>query len=805
MSKRKRRTTQSTAPVRPVTPSNQRSLNQPEAVSLNWKQVCPAIFACVGFFLVVCFSVPGLIKGTALAMLLVVIAVLAVSREFGTRLNWLTIAVTLWVAWNGCSTLYGVARKFALYEFLKLAIAFGIFVLVLAFGRRGAKDMGRTSGTAVEVGAALASLLSIDFISTRVLSSIFFLFMGMFTQNYEGMPGIEVGVRMTSIFENPNIFAGCAGIGVLLSLGLATTAPTVRSRNFHLICLAISSLGFILAFSMGGSGMIALAFLAYLALERREGRGRLLLLMIETLIVTMAAAFPIYMTSFDTWVVSQPVPLACAILSAAALCVIDYLVGRRLAEKLAGQDKLVFGLIGLVLAAVAIYGVLAYNIAGATSLASGESLRRSAYPDPGTYTLTVEADSDLTVVIESQNQQDAMMHTSTVLYSGAAQGAEFTVPEGSIVVYFNFTAEQNTQFDSAVYQGDSGEGSLRLGYKLLPGFMANRLQGLFANENAIQRIVFFEDGMKLFRRSPIIGLGLGTFENSLYSVQDFYYETRYTHNHYIQALIDTGVVGLLLFLAVLGLAAAAVLRARWKGGDEISPLTASLGAALVFMAGHAAVEVVFSSNFYLPFALAVLGLISLCCGEYLPAMPLKRKGRTRARLVMALPVAVYAVLLIGNLYARHLFSYPYYDALERAVLFDVFEDLDYMASYTYGASSDENRDALTSATMEHYLTRMDNSGSNTATYYLAASYFNLGRTEKAFEALDQYTDTNASSQDAWRSAFQLAIQNSEGSEAFLDGISQLYQKMLDWDAEHIGSITLDAETETIVTAILNSL
>ena len=799
MSKRKRRAGERSTPVQPV---NQRQQNQPAAMPLNWRQMRPGILACLGFFLLVCFTVPGLIKWTALATLLVVTGILVFSQGLGKRITWLTAAVTLWVVWNGCSTLYGVAGQFALYEFLKLAIAFGVFILILCLGRGGSRDIGRTTGTAVEVCAALASFLSIDLISTRIFSTIFFYFMGIFTQNFEGLTGIEAGVRITSIFENPNIFAGCAGIGVLVSLGLATTAEGRRERNFHLVCLSVSSLGFLLAFSMGGSATIALAFLVYLALECGARRARLLLLMIETFVVVMVSAFPIYLTSFDVWYDMQPIPFFCMLAGAVVLCVADRFVGRPLADKLAGRDKLVFGLIGLVLAVVAVYAVLAYNVAGSINLEAGETLRRSSYPEAGTYTLTTQASGDLTVVIESQDKQDTMMHTSDVLYSGPAQGASFTVPEGSLVVYFNFTAEQPVQFESATYQGDGGSGSLRLGYKLLPGFMANRLQGLFANENAIQRIVFFEDGMKLFRRSPVIGLGLGVFESSLSSVQSFYYTTKYVHNHYIQTMIDTGIVGLLLFLSVLILAAVAVLRARRK--ENASPLIPCLGAALVFMAGHGAVEVVFSSNFYLPIALAALGMIDLCCGESLPALPMRKKGRAWLCRGTAVLTAVYAVLLVGNLYARSLFTIPTtYAKMEQAIMLDVFEDNDYMLSYVYSASADEARDAQTNASMEYYLTRLESEESNTIPYYLAESYFNLGRTEKAFEMLERYVDYMAADSEAWQSSFELAIQHSEDSQVFRDGIQTLYQSMQDWNQENMGTVTLEPETETIVQAIIN--
>ena len=85
------------------------------------------------------------------------------------------------------------------------------------------------------------------------------------------------------------------------------------------------------------------------------------------------------------------------------------------------------------------------------------------------------------VVYESQNRRETIMHTNTVIYSGDANEVTFTVPENSLVQYFNFSAAEDTLIESA-YCGDT---KIPLKYKLLPSFIANRLQGLFANQNAI--------------------------------------------------------------------------------------------------------------------------------------------------------------------------------------------------------------------------------------------------------------------------------------------------------------------------------
>ena len=765
--------------------------------AVEWNQVWKTAALVAIFFFMVCLTVPGTIKVTVLLLALVAVAVEVFQhRVLGERLNWLFIAAALWVTWSGISTLYAVSGKFALSEFLKLLAAFCVFLLILAFGRESTEERGRGAALLLETCTALFSFFSIDFLSTRLFSTSFFWLMGLFCSDYEGLSAVETGVRMNSVMGNPNIFAGCVGIGVLLSLGLATTETKTGMRRVHLVCLGINALAFLLAFSMGGSGTIAVAFLAYLLLERKERRASLLILMVETLILALAAAFPIYLTAFGGWDGADPVPLLCMAAMAAVLCLVEERVGRRVSARLAGNEKSVFLLLAAVLAAVAVYGVLAFNLAGPADLEQGETLRRSAYLDAGEYELTLEAGGEVTVVIESQDRQETMMHTSTVLYTGPAQGATFTVPQDSLVVYFNLTASEDLTVDAVTYQGPES-GALKLEYKLIPGFVANRLQGLFANQNAIQRVVFFEDGFKLFLQSPVIGLGMGVFENSLFSVQSFYYETKYAHNHYIQTLAETGVIGLVLFVAVLGLAAAAVLLAR--KGERTSPLTACLGAALVFMIGHAGVEVVFSGNFYLPLALGVLALICLCCGEALPPLPIGRK-KTRGRIVGAVPVLllVYSALLAGNLYAAVLNRQPNYQSLETAAMLDKFEWADYALSYVYSASTSEEAPSTVAASRDAYLQRLEQVRSNTIPYYLAECYFALGRTEDAFRMLDKYTDIMASSQQAWQDAFHLAMTNGGDDPAYLQGVRELYQKLQTWNSSNLGTIVLDQTTQAFL-------
>jgi len=688
--------------------------------------------------------------------------------------------------------MYALSGKFALREFLRLVIALcaGLLLMMLTPGE-GVKP-GRRIATVLESCAALTALFSVDLISTRLLSTPLLALLSRISASYQDLPGVEPGVRLVSIFGNPNIFAGCVGIGVLLSLSLAMSAEGKKERRFHLCCLYVSATAFILAFSMGATLSIAIAFLIYLLLEHKERRGALLLLMGKTLILVVISVILCAMTALDAWDGFQPIPLLCLIIGSALLCLADEFIGRKLAEKLCQRGLAVLITVLVIIVLLVGFVFAAYNLTGSVSLAQGEILRRGVYPAPGQYTVTVDGSGDVQVVIESQNQQDTMMHTSSVIYSGPLSGAEFTVPEDSKVVYFNFSAVQPVQLQSVTYSGNGDSGSVPLGYKLLPGFIANRLQGLFANQNAIQRLVFFEDGMKLFRRRPIVGLGLGAFENAICSVQGFYYETKYVHNHYIQVLLETGIIGLLLFVGLLGISAASVLISLKK--ESAHPLTPALGAALIFMAIHGATEVVFSSQFYLPIAFGSFILINVCCGDAIPLRWLNKKVKSWTTVVSGILIAVFAFFLCGNLMAASMVKrHNTFSAVERAVAMDPYEWADYALSYVMSSVDDSTPDEVVARAGE-YAEKLGELNSNIVPFRLSEYYLINGQVDKALDMAVKYAQYCSSSSAAWNSLFHMISYYYYASPEFRTGVTGLVSMMEQWDEENIGSIELDEAT-----------
>lgn len=747
--------------------------------------------AAIGlFFFIVCVGGLDSAKYTTL---------FAVVSAFAAGIIWLPrlqkrftlpmIALAAMVLMGGISTFYAIAGKFALNEFLKMFSGFCVTATLLAATPGEGAAPGRRIATILEWCSGLAGLVSIDLISTRLISTPVLGILSLFTDAYLSMPGVEPGVRMLSMFENPNIFGGCAGIGVLLSLGLVLSSENRRERAGHTVCLYLNALSFVLAFSMGATAFIAVAFLAYLIFERKERRGGLFVLMVETLAVTLVGTALTAMTAFDAWDGIQPVPLLCAVFGSAALCLLDQYVGQKVTEKLAGREKVLVAVIGAALCALVGVALLAVNLTGSAALTVGESLRRAAYPAPGEYTVTAETSAPVHVSIETQNKQDTMMHTSTVLYQGDLASASFVVPEDSMVVYFNFYAAEDTVIERVTCNG-AEQTAVPLGYKILPGFIANRLQGLWANQNAIQRTVFFEDGMKLFYQSPVFGLGLGSFAGASRSVQTFYYETKYAHNHYIQSLTENGIIGLVLFLAVLGISGAAIFFELRKK-ENVHPLTPALGAALVFMAGHAAVEVVFSSYPYIPMAYGVIGLIALCCGDAIPCKFFTDEAKKWSVIGCGVLVAVFTFFLVENVSAAKLVERePTFSNLEIAIQKDKFEWTDYMLSYVVSAPNAPDDMIVQEKAME-YADRLSETTSNSVAIFVAEFYFERGFIRQGFAMVEKHVRYLISDSKVWDDAITLLVRYYEDSDTYREGVESIVQILKDWNDDNMGTIVLN--------------
>ena len=764
-----------------------------------WSILAPAL-AVFFLFLAVRLNTPAAGKWTAILCMLVALG--AGAQNFSTlreRFRLPTIALTLFVLMNGISTLYADAGKFALREFLKLLVGFCIALIFLSLAKGEGSKPGRTVATVLTRCVAVSGLVSIDYISTRIISTPVLGLLNLFTTEYDGVNILE-NSRLQSLSGNANIFAGYTGLGVLLALGLVLSSTSKKERIAHVICLFINSLSFVLAVSRGAIGVIAVAFLVYLVLERKERRGGLFILMAATLVFTLVAVGLISATSFAAWDGSiRLVPLLCVVLGSAALCLIDCFVIQKLERKLAAYGKLTMVFLAVALVAVAVFFLFAFTLTEGIELDQGLFLDRFLYLAPGEYTFNVQGSGPLSVTIFSQNRQDTMMGTRSCLYDGAlADSTTFTVPEDSIVLSFSFLAPEKAVLESVHYEGANGSGEIPLKYKLLPEFIAGRLQGLRSSTNFVLRTVYFEDGLKLFRQAPIFGLGIGAYESTIMSVQEFYYQTKYVHNHYIQALAETGIVGCALFVALFVVSGVAILLARRK--EDMHPLIPALGAALVFMAGHAAVEVTFSAFDFIPIAFGVFALIEVCCGDAIPSPWMTKKVQTGGLVGTALLVVVFFGMLCSTMMARFIVEeQASYSNLARAAKMDKYEWADYALSYVIGAQRESDPELRAKA--DELAVELSKIESNTIHIYLAEYYFFTDQVDLAFDRVEDHVTFVASDSETWETAFALLENHERDNPAYRERALRIYQMMQEWDEANIGTITISQEAMDFITRI----
>ena len=744
----------------------------------------PAVMAVL-VFLLICLCAEVTAPDTAVVLCLGALAAAVFGfRRLRERFSLPMTALTALALWSLIASLYARSGTLARLEIVKIAAAFSLTVLLLIFARGTEHRPGLWMASVLTGASALMSLISIDMLSTRLLSGLFQAVMGLFSGGYSTLEGLEAGVRMTSIIDNPNVFAGCAGIGVLLALGLSQGAETAKQKYFALTCLYLNALGFVLAFSMGGTAMIALAFAVYLLLERRQRCGSLLMRMIVTLMMTLIGAFAVSVTSLDAWEGFRIVPLLCALVGAAVLCLTDRFVLAPAAEKLQNSGKWFLTAVAAVLVIVIAFAAVACSVTGPVQLQSGETIRRAVRVTGDCRLEAVGADH-VTVKVESQNQEQTVTHTSTELYTGPVADAVFAVPGDALVVWLEFTAQQ----DTVLQEVTCGTAEVPLNYPMLPDFVSNRLQGLWANENAIQRLAFFSDGLKVFAQSPVIGLGLGSFENNLFAVQSFYYESRHVHNHYIQLLADTGIIGLLLFLSLLGVSAWTVIRGlRRQDGHVLLP---ALGAALVFMAGHAAVEVVFSYYAYLPFAFGVFALAGLCGGQ--DVLPRVKAVTTAFTLgVMTVILAIMIPLMISTAAEDAAESRPTPQVMLEGAQKDPYCWSVYAFSYLQGAST-QKQDPAYMEQADALALRLADLQDRTIRTKVAEYYFETGREAEAFSQLQQALRMNRSDAGIWAEAFELLETYESDTQTYAEGAAAIGTMLRQWMNESLTAVEVRQE------------
>lgn len=658
-----------------------------------------------------------------------------------------------YAAFSWVTIFWAMSGKFHLREWSKILIAVFFFLLVAmhkkfdgAFARR---VMGAIAGI-----SAIYALLSIEAVSTGLTKTLLARLPALDAEKI-----VFQNSRLNGIFGNANIEASIYAIGIFCAIALVCGAEKKWQRILFTVTLSFSAFAFLLVFSMGAIACFIAAVAAYLIFAGK-GRSAALLRMLSAAVPTLVCGFIAFALLNSE---RSALVLALLLANAGVSALLELTVSARLSAVLERHEKLAFGVLIAVALGAAVYIAAALKVTGPYTF--GSFIDRSAKLGVGEHTVTVEADGEVTGWIYSWDTLGMLTGERTSLHYGKVeQEVTIHVPEGSEICGFNFSAEPGVTIYRAVIDGVQ---EIPLNFRLLPGFAANRLQTISASSSPIIRAMYRQDALRLWRFSPVVGNGIGAFETGVTSVQDYPYETRYVHQHYLQVLLEDGVIGLALFAGAL----AAMLLALWKKRKQTPEsqyywLYPALCAEFVMNGLQMCWDVSMSMIVFLCMTYALYGLIVATCDEPFAEKAAaeengkkkkaQAKGPDTSLLARNIGIGFTAVVLLtlcGNLYATSKANAPvgstdeFMSNLSAAARLDLYEHNDQKLSYVV-ASLNEGGEAYR-AQADEYAAQLAGAQSNTIPRYLVGYYLQTEQYDKAIDEAILGASYSASDADTW--------------------------------------------------------
>lgn len=658
-----------------------------------------------------------------------------------------------YAAFSWVTIFWAMSGKFHLREGSKILIAVVFFLLVAMHGRFDRAFARRVMGAIAGISAIYA-LLSIEAVSTGLTKTLLARLPALDAEKI-----VFQNSRLNGIFGNANIEASIYAIGIFCAIALVCGAEKKWQRILFTVTLSFSAFAFLLVFSMGAIACFIAAVAAYLIFAGK-GRSAALLRMLSAAVPTLVCGFIAFALLNSE---RSALVLALLLANAGVSALLELTVSARLSAVLERHEKLAFGVLIAVALGAAVYIAAALKVTGPYTF--GSFIDRSAKLGVGEHTVTVEADGEVTGWIYSWDTLGMLTGERTSLHYGKVeQEVTIHVPEGSEICGFNFSAEPGVTIYRAVIDGVQ---EIPLNFRLLPGFAANRLQTISASSSPIIRAMYRQDALRLWRFSPVVGNGIGAFETGVTSVQDYPYETRYVHQHYLQVLLEDGVIGLALFAGAL----AAMLLALWKKRKQTPEsqyywLYPALCAEFVMNGLQMCWDVSMSMIVFLCMTYALYGLIVATCAEPFAEKAAaeengkkkkaQAKGPDTSLLARNIGIGFTAVVLLtlcGNLYATSKANAPvgstdeFMSNLSAAARLDLYEHNDQKLSYVV-ASLNEGGEAYR-AQADEYAAQLAGAQSNTIPRYLVGYYLQTEQYDKAIDEAILGASYSASDADTW--------------------------------------------------------
>ena len=760
----------------------------------------------VGFAVLLFFAMT--VQTVPMSLILAAVAlVLSFGRggyaRFRGRLGIPVLGFLAFLILCGAASLYTSFGAYAYGEYAKLLASGALGLLLLARGREQNAG-GLLFGFSAVCG--VIGLLCIDAGCRGPLFRGFASFMeGLGDAAYQSLDqATYTGARFDGIYNDANLTGSLMALAVLVGLYLIRTGRKPWERFAACFLTGLSAVAFFTAMSRGAILCFGATLLAYLLIAGKEER--------LGLFFTMAAmgismvVFGVVSTSLlaggSFWGTLAALP------SGVLLWLLNEFPARKAASALAGHGKLLAGVLGGGIAAGIAAVVLALTLTEPFVFTESNFLYRGADVEGGeTYTFSGDWDksSEITVLVYGSTREQELTSVTETYYNGPLEEASFTVPEDVGHVLMQFRGPAGLELRQ-VSLSDGTE--IPMAYTLLPDNVANRLQkNIFEDSSFLLRLQYDIDGWTLFKESPLAGHGLGATEGLLTSVQPFFYESLYLHNHLLQVMDETGLLGLAAFLAfILGTAVLLVRQLR----KARTPLAAMLLACLVMMNLHGLMEISFSVQMFQCAAFFLLLLPTVCYGTYTEGR--KRRAAGIVVLVVSDLWLVISVALLGGsllaqkeyreLDAAGMTTGSFIETLERLDRMDAYNDQSYKVNLMGNAL--QAGGISNEGTAARCARELRETGEFDSCYYVAAYYYlPLGQLENFFDVLQEGLLQERSNSEAWNSAMNLCIQafsqiDPAEADTFAEGVRGIGEAMDRANAYLLVSVALTEENAALL-------